>query len=158
MDSGAILALCLPGESAFRKQSFLRSQSPHSFRRIYVRAKQGAEKGLTWSENSEEHTARAKAHVYFELLAARLKSCPVTKTRLSHTGMSFSAACKVRPLHPLSSSRGRNVHADLYGFMQRTQVRDIQDRIIESGPKKRSGARAPLCLIRLKFNASDHQS
>jgi len=39
------------------------------------------------SETPEKHPSGAKAHVDLIALAARLKSCPVTKLR-------FSAACK----------------------------------------------------------------
>jgi ribosomal-protein-alanine N-acetyltransferase len=37
------------------------------------------EEGLTSSENLEKHPSGAKAHIDFEPVTARLKSCPVTK-------------------------------------------------------------------------------
>jgi hypothetical protein len=58
------------------------------------RAKQAAKKGLLAGELPKKHAAGAKAHLYFQLFAARLKSCPVTKHPQILLGVSFSAAFK----------------------------------------------------------------
>jgi hypothetical protein len=46
-----------------------------------IPAKKVTEKGLFLIETLEKHAAGAKAHVSLEEIAARLKSCPVTKLR-----------------------------------------------------------------------------
>jgi hypothetical protein len=40
---------------------------------------QAAEKGQMLNEKPEKRPSGAKAHVYFAVFSARLKSCPVTK-------------------------------------------------------------------------------
>jgi hypothetical protein len=61
-------------------------------------AKQAAEKGLMAGELPKKYAAGAKAHIDFAALAARLKSCPVTKHSQILLGVSFSAACKAQLL------------------------------------------------------------
>jgi hypothetical protein len=61
-------------------------------------AKQAAEKGAFPSKKPERHPSGDEAHVYFQLLTARLKSCPFAQLRASRAGASFSAACKA-PFH-----------------------------------------------------------
>jgi len=48
--------------------------------------------------SGKESSAEAKAIVYFQLFAARLKSCPVTKQPFERHFTGFSAACKARCL------------------------------------------------------------
>jgi hypothetical protein len=60
-------------------------------------AKQAAEKGLFPGENPEKRPSGAEAHIDLIVLAARLKSCPVTKPLEIAAKLSFSAACKPRP-------------------------------------------------------------
>jgi hypothetical protein len=57
-------------------------------------AKEVAEKGIV---GGEMDPAGAKAHLYYQPFAARLKSCPDTKpSQIAREG-SFSAGCKVVP-------------------------------------------------------------
>jgi hypothetical protein len=53
-----------------------------------------AEKGNHSFRMQEERTAGAEAQVGFAVLAARLKSCPVTRRSKIRSGLSFSAACQ----------------------------------------------------------------
>ena len=56
-------------------------------------AKKVAEKLGGSSEIEGKRSAGAKAHLYFQPFAARLKSCPVTKPSKFPAELSFSAAC-----------------------------------------------------------------
>ena len=73
---------------------------------------QAAEKGLISGEKPEKRPSGAKAHVDFQAFAARLKSCPVTKPRIS-------AACVVvDTLHSSSiGSLGRRLGYRLSGWL-----------------------------------------
>jgi hypothetical protein len=54
---------------------------------------QAAERGPDASETAEQRLAGAKALVGIATIAARLKSCPVTKHAKDSAMVSFSAAC-----------------------------------------------------------------
>jgi hypothetical protein len=69
-------------------------------------AKQVAEKGRKASQKPENHPSGAKAHVYFQLCTARLKSCPVTKRLFETHFAGFSAGCKARVDFAVLTARG----------------------------------------------------
>jgi hypothetical protein len=90
---------CAPLSQRFEDAPIrLTGRTAQSKESISSGAKQAAEKGLLAGELPKKHAAGAKAHVDFAALAARLKSCPVTKHSQTLLGVSFSAACKARLL------------------------------------------------------------
>jgi len=66
-----------------------RNYEPHTLRREMPRL---LKKGVPSVRIEDKRTAGAEAHVDFAALAARLKSCPVTKRSRIQIEMSFSAA------------------------------------------------------------------